>query len=159
MPSPTPTGFLDTLWGVTVVSPTDAWAVGDYFVSLDQTLIIATDEEGGDVDRLAPYYGPSSSPQQLAASGDPRQAYAQGQLDAQHLLASGINTDFVPLADVYQGGAVDQSRMFGTTPPAGHYVCRGVSRWFTAGRRRGNLEALAGHWLSIGQSRLWAADH
>jgi hypothetical protein len=35
VPSPTPTGFMDTLWGVTVVSATDAWAVGDYFVSLD----------------------------------------------------------------------------------------------------------------------------
>lgn len=33
--SPTPPGFLDTLWGVTVVSATDAWAVGDYFVSLE----------------------------------------------------------------------------------------------------------------------------
>ena len=25
-------------------------------------------------------------------------------------------SDFAPLADVYQGGAMDQSRMFGTTP-------------------------------------------
>ena len=82
----------------------------------NQTLIIATDEEGGIVDRLAPYYGPSPSPQALAATGDPQQAYAQARLDARRLLASGINTDFAPLADVYQGGAVDQSRMFGTTP-------------------------------------------
>jgi len=81
-----------------------------------QVLIIATDEEGGIVDRLAPYYGSTPSPQQLAATGDPRQAYSQGQLDAERMLASGINTDLAPLADVYQGGAVDQSRMFGTTP-------------------------------------------
>jgi len=80
----------------------------------NQALIIATDEEGGDVDRLAPYYGPS--PQMLAATGNPELAYAQAQLDAGRLLASGINTDFAPLADVSQGGAVDQSRMFGTTP-------------------------------------------
>jgi beta-N-acetylhexosaminidase len=78
--------------------------------------VVATDEEGGDVDRLAPYYGPSPSPQMLAATGDPQQVYAQAQLDARRLQASGINTDFAPLADVYQGGAVDQSRMFGTTP-------------------------------------------
>src|SRR5262249_7813578 len=65
---------------------------------------------------LAPYYGPSPSPQMLTATGDPQQAYAQAQLDAQRLLASGINTDFAPLTDVYQGGAVGQSRMFGTTP-------------------------------------------
>ena len=35
VPSPTPAGSLDILWGVNVVSPTDAWAVGDYFVSLE----------------------------------------------------------------------------------------------------------------------------
>ncbi len=34
-PSPTPAGSLDTLWGVTVVSATDVWAVGDYFISFD----------------------------------------------------------------------------------------------------------------------------
>lgn len=82
----------------------------------NQALMIATDEEGGEVDRLAPYYGPTSSPEALAATGNPRQAYAQAQLDARRLLASGINADLAPLADVYQGGAVDESRMFGTTP-------------------------------------------
>ena len=90
--------------------------VHDLQAHAKQALIIATDEEGGDVDRLAPYYGPSPSPQWLSATGDPQQAYAQAQLDARRLLASGMNTDFAPLADVYQGGAVDESRMFGTTP-------------------------------------------
>jgi beta-glucosidase-like glycosyl hydrolase len=51
-----------------------------------------------------------------AAAADPQYAYDQARLDAGRLLASGINTDFAPLADVYQGGAVDQSRMFGTIP-------------------------------------------
>jgi beta-N-acetylhexosaminidase len=82
----------------------------------NQKLLVAMDEEGGNVDRLAPYYGSTPSPQQLGASGDPQQASAQAQLDAQRLLASGINTDLAPLADVYQGGAVDESRMFGTSP-------------------------------------------
>jgi hypothetical protein len=35
VPSPSPTGSLVTLEGVTVVSATDAWAVGVYFVSLE----------------------------------------------------------------------------------------------------------------------------
>jgi hypothetical protein len=35
VPSPSPAGSLDTLWGVTVVSPANAWAVGDYFTSLE----------------------------------------------------------------------------------------------------------------------------
>ena len=84
----------------------------------NQPLLVATDQEGGLVDRLAPYYGSSHSPQALAATGDPHQAYQQAQIDAQRLLASGITVDFAPLADIYQGGAVDQSRMFGTTPDA-----------------------------------------
>jgi len=82
----------------------------------NQALLVATDEEGGNVDRLAPYYGPTPSLRATAATGDPQRAYAQAQLDAERMLASGINTDLAPLADVYQGGAVDQSRMFGTTP-------------------------------------------
>lgn len=113
-----------------------------------QALIIATDEEGGNVDRLAPYYGPSPSPQMLAATGDPQQVYAQAQLDAQRLLASGINTDFAPLADVYQGGAVDQSRMFGTTPDQ-------VSTYagaFLDGLQQNGVVGTLKHWPGIGSA-------
>ena len=78
-------------------------------------LLVATDEEGGGVDRLAPYYGASPAPAALTATGDPQQAYNQAKLDAQRLLDVGINADFAPLADVSQGGAIDASRMFGTT--------------------------------------------
>ncbi len=113
-----------------------------------QALIIATDEEGGNVDRLAPYYGPTPSPQWLAATGDPRQAYAQAQLDAQRLLASGINTDFAPLADVSQGGAVDQSRMFGTTP-AQVITYAGA---FLDGLQHNGIVGTLKHWPGIGSA-------
>src|SRR5207237_2672728 len=53
----------------------------------NQALIIATDEEGGNVDRLAPYYGPSPSAQSLSATGDPQQAYARAELAAARLPA------------------------------------------------------------------------
>jgi beta-N-acetylhexosaminidase len=114
----------------------------------NQALIVATDEEGGIVDRLAPYYGPSPSPQSLAATGDPQQAYAQAQLDAQRLLASGINTDFAPLADVYQGGAVDQSRMFGTTPDQ---VVRYAGA-FLDGLQQNGVEGTLKHWPGLGSA-------
>ncbi len=113
-----------------------------------QALIIATDEEGGTVDRLAAYYGPSPSPQMLSATGDPQQAYAQAQLDAQRLLASGINTDFAPLADVYQGGAVEQSRMFGTTP-AQVITYAGA---FLDGLQQNGVEGTLKHWPGIGSA-------
>ncbi len=78
-------------------------------------LLLATDEEGGEVDRLAPYYGPTPSPQTLAAGGNPQAVFAQAETDASRMRAVGLNVDFAPLADVYQGGGIDQSRTFGTS--------------------------------------------
>lgn len=114
----------------------------------NQPLIIATDEEGGIVDRLAPYYGPSPSPQMLAATGNPQQAYAQAQLDAQRLRAAGINTDFAPLADIYQGGAVDRSRMFGTT--VGQVTT--YAGTFLDGLQQHGIEGTLKHWPGIGSA-------
>lgn len=114
----------------------------------NQALIIATDEEGGDVDRLAPYYGHSPSPQWLAATGNPQFAYAQAQLDAQRMRAIGMNTDLAPLADVYQGGAVDQSRMFGTTP-AQVVTYAGA---FLDGLQQNGVEGTLKHWPGIGSA-------
>jgi beta-N-acetylhexosaminidase len=122
--------------------------VRDLQSNANQPLIVATDEEGGDVDRLAPYYGPSPSPQTLAATGDPRQAYSQAQLDAQRLLASGINTDFAPLADVYQGGAVGQGRMFGTTPSQ-VITYAGA---FLDGLQQNGVEGTLKHWPGLGSA-------
>jgi beta-N-acetylhexosaminidase len=114
----------------------------------NQSLIFATDEEGGIVDRLAPYYGSTPSPQQLAATGDPQQAYAQAQLDAERLRASGINTNFAPLADVYQGGAVSQSRMFGTTP---QQVITYAGAFLDGLQQNGVMGTLK-HWPGIGSA-------
>ncbi|MBA3824158.1 MAG: hypothetical protein H0X24_09720 [Ktedonobacterales bacterium] len=114
----------------------------------NQPLIVATDEEGGLVDRLAPYDGASPSPQSLAATGDPQHAYAQAQLDAQRLSAVGINTDFAPLADVYQGGAVAQSRMFGTTP-AQVVLYAGA---FLDGLQQHGIAGTLKHWPGLGAS-------
>lgn len=122
--------------------------VHDLKAHAKQALIIATDEEGGSVDRLAPYYGPSPSPQSLSATGDPQQAYAQAQLDARRLLASGINTDFAPLADVYQGGAVDESRMFGTTT---NQVITYAGAFLDGLQQEGVVGTLK-HWPGIGSA-------
>ena len=81
----------------------------------DTPLLLATDEEGGLVDRLSFYFGATPAPRQLAATGDPHQAYTQAQTDAQRMRQVGFNVDFAPLADVDQGGGIDASRTFGTT--------------------------------------------
>jgi beta-N-acetylhexosaminidase len=65
--------------------------VRDLQAHADTPLLLATDEEGGLVDRLSFYYGqtcsygPTCSPRELAATGDPQQAYAQAQTDAQRM--------------------------------------------------------------------------
>ncbi len=109
-------------------------------------LLIATDEEGGSVDRLAPYFGPSPAPADLTATGNPQQAYNQAKLDAGRLHEVGINVDFAPLADVYQGGAIDSSRMFGTTPEQ-------VTRYagaFLDGLQQNGIAGTLKHWPGIG---------
>jgi beta-N-acetylhexosaminidase len=122
--------------------------IHDLQAHANQALIVATDEEGGLVDRLAPYYGPTPSPQRLAATGSRQQVYAQAQVDAERLRESGINLDFAPLADVYQGGAVDQSRMFGTTP-AQVITYAGA---FLQGLQQHGVEGALKHWPGIGSA-------
>lgn len=79
------------------------------------SLLVGVDEEGGTVDRLAPYYGATSSARQLAATGNSQNAYAQAQTDAGRMRGLGLNVDFAPVVDVDQGGGVGSSRTFGTT--------------------------------------------
>ncbi len=120
--------------------------ISDIKAHADTPMIVATDEEGGLVDRLAPYYGPSPSPQALAATGDPQQVAAQAALDAQRLRYLGINFDFAPLADVYQGGVMDESRTFGTTPAA---VIRYAGA-FLDGLQQNGIRGTLKHWPGIG---------
>jgi beta-N-acetylhexosaminidase len=118
----------------------------DLIASSPNPMFIATDEEGGSVDRLAPYYGSSPSPASLAATGDPQRAYAQAKLAAERLKYIGINVDFAPLADVYQGGAIDRSRMFGTTTAQ-------VTRFagaFLDGLQQNGVVGTLKHWPGLG---------
>jgi beta-N-acetylhexosaminidase len=111
-------------------------------------MIIATDEEGGSVDRIAPYYGTASSPAQIVATGNPQNAYALAKLDASRLIDIGINADFAPLADVDQGGAIDPSRMFGTTPDQ-------VTQYagaFLDGLQQNGVVGTVKHWPGIGSA-------
>lgn len=120
--------------------------VSDLKAHADTPLLLATDEEGGIVDRLSFYYGPTPSPQQLAATGDPHQAYAQARTDAQRMSQIGLNVDFAPLADVYQGGAIDQSRMFGTTPDQ----VATYAGAFLDGLQQNGIAGTLKHWPGLG---------
>ncbi|GCE22015.1 glycoside hydrolase family 3 protein [Dictyobacter kobayashii] len=114
----------------------------------NQRLIVATDDEGGTVDRLAPYYGSTPSPGSLAATGNTQQVYAQARQDAQRLLANGINANFAPLVDVYQGGAIGQSRMFGSTP--GDVIKYAGA--FLDGLQQNGVQGTLKHWPGLGSA-------
>jgi beta-N-acetylhexosaminidase len=122
--------------------------VSDLKAHATTPLLLATDEEGGEVDRLSFYYGPTPSPQQLTATGDPNQAYAQARTDAQRMRQIGLNVDFAPLADVWQGGGIDQSRTFGATPDQ----VATYAGAFLDGLQQSGVVGTLKHWPGLGAS-------
>jgi beta-N-acetylhexosaminidase len=66
----------------------------------DFPLMIALDQEGGEVNRLGPFYGDAPSAASIAATGDPTNAYSQGVRDAKLMLGLGFNTNLAPVVDV-----------------------------------------------------------
>lgn len=63
-------------------------------------LAIATDQEGGTVDRLASLDGPRPAAAIIGASNDTSKAFAAGLQDAQDLSSYGINLNLAPVVDV-----------------------------------------------------------
>jgi beta-N-acetylhexosaminidase len=80
-------------------------------------LLIATDQEGGLVNRLYTFHGYLPSAQEMAATGNPQVALHQGTQAAKWLLELGINTDLAPVVDVHTvDPPILESRMFGSDP-------------------------------------------
>ena len=80
-------------------------------------LMIGTDQEGGQVNRLQTFHGDLPSAQAMAATGDPNYAFQQGQQDAKWMQELGINSDLAPVVDVHTvDPPILQDRMFGSTP-------------------------------------------
>ncbi len=80
-------------------------------------LIVATDQEGGAVNRLQSVIGLTPSAAEIGAMNNPAYAEQRGQQDAKALAQLGINLDLAPVVDVLQTSGGDiQSRSFGSTP-------------------------------------------
>ncbi|MBV9258344.1 MAG: glycoside hydrolase family 3 [Ktedonobacteraceae bacterium] len=80
-------------------------------------LLIATDQEGGLVNRLYSFHGSLPSAQEMAATGNPNTALQQGAQAAQWLQQLGINADLAPVVDVHTvDPPILESRMFGSDP-------------------------------------------
>ena len=82
-------------------------------------LLIGTDEEGGQVNRLDFLHGPVPSAAQMAATGNPQYAFNQGVQLAKWMAQLGINSDLAPVVDVHTvDPPILQDRLFGSTPQA-----------------------------------------
>jgi len=80
-------------------------------------LLIATDQEGGLVNRLFTFHGALPSAAEMAATGNSQTALAQGTQAAKWLTELGINADLAPVVDVQTvNPPVLVTRMFGQDP-------------------------------------------
>lgn len=82
-------------------------------------LLIGTDQEGGQVNRLQVFHGYLPSAAEMAATGKPQYVHDQGAQAAQWMTQLGINSDLAPVVDVHTvDPPILQDRMFGKTPQA-----------------------------------------
>lgn len=82
-------------------------------------LLLGTDQEGGEVNRLLTFHGPLPSAEAMAATGNPQNAFNQGVQAAKWMVELGMNADLAPVVDVHTvNPPILQTRMFGNTPQA-----------------------------------------
>jgi beta-N-acetylhexosaminidase len=111
-------------------------------------LLIAIDQEGGSVKRLAG--APTLAPSEMRS---PAVAEAQGLATARNLRTAAVNVDFAPVLDVGHGGFI-APRTFGSTPAT--VAARGAA--FAAGLAHGSVLATAKHFPGLGYARLNTDD-
>ncbi|HLG76566.1 MAG TPA: glycoside hydrolase family 3 N-terminal domain-containing protein [Ktedonobacteraceae bacterium] len=79
-------------------------------------LLMAIDQEGGQVTKLSSFFGPVPSAAQMAQSGDPNSVLAQGKQNAQWMAQVGINVDLAPVVDVGPVTHLLEDRQFSDNP-------------------------------------------
>jgi beta-N-acetylhexosaminidase len=119
-------------------------------------LLIATDQEGGEVKRL-PHGPPGLSPPQIAATGSTGTAFDEGRATGVYLKRLGINMDLAPVLDVptFPGAFIwRQGRAFSFSAPA-------VSRYasaFALGIQSAQAAATAKHFPGVGSAAVDTDD-
>jgi beta-N-acetylhexosaminidase len=109
-------------------------------------LLLMVDQEGGSVQRLPG--APSRSAPEMAATGRPSVALAEGRATAATLRAAGMNVDLAPVVDVVRPESAlhSEGRGFG-------FSAASASRFgaaFTRGLRAGGVAATAKHFPGFG---------
>jgi beta-N-acetylhexosaminidase len=111
-------------------------------------LLIATDQEGGAVNRLQTLEGDTPSAAMIGASNNPLLAQQRGAADAQALAQLGVNLNLAPVADVLMTSGGDiQSRAFGSTPAA---VTTMAGAYLTGLQQSGQVAGTLKHFPGLG---------
>lgn len=111
-------------------------------------LLVAIDQEGGEVKRL-PEGPPDRAPAELSAPGDERAARDEGRRTGRYLIRLGINVDLAPVLDVpTSSSSFIASRAFGTDPR----VVAGNGSAFADGLAEGGAIATAKHFPGLGRA-------
>jgi beta-N-acetylhexosaminidase len=110
-------------------------------------LLVATDQEGGEVKRF-PTLPPVTPPVELGAAGEAAAA-AEGRDTGRALRQLGVNTDLAPVLDVPAvSGAFMAGRSFGAEPAT--VVAAGVG--FASGLEEAGVAATAKHFPGLGRA-------
>jgi beta-N-acetylhexosaminidase len=115
-------------------------------------LLIAVDQEGGQVKRL-PNGPPSLSPPQIARTGSTAIAASQGRATGSYLKGLGINMDLAPVLDVptFPGAFIwTQGRAFSFTPS----VVAEFATPFALGLQDRGVAATAKHFPGVGSAAI-----
>ncbi len=113
-------------------------------------LLIATDQEGGQVKRFASG-PPFMSPPQMASDGSVGGAYREGQLTGSYLKARGVNWDLAPVADVPTSPNTfiwQQGRAFSFRPA----TVAAYADAFARGIQSAGIAATAKHFPGVGSA-------
>ena len=127
---------------------------GDGLARLQQDsplpLLVAIDEEGGRVSRIAPYAGPMPSARVMAATMSPEEVRSAARSRGEFLRGMGVTVDFAPSVDVSDqpDGAVIGDRSFSPDPAR---VAR-YARAFAAGLLDAGVTPVFKHFPGHGRS-------
>jgi beta-N-acetylhexosaminidase len=112
-------------------------------------LIVAIDQEGGLVKRLAG--APQRSASELGRTGDARLARREGRATARNLRGVGVNVNFAPVLDVGRRGGSIRSLRRSYSGRAGGVVKMGGA--FAAGLTGGGVAPTGKHFPGLGAAR------
>jgi beta-N-acetylhexosaminidase len=113
-------------------------------------LIVAIDQEGGLVKRLAG--APALSAAQMGARDDPAVARAQGLGAARNISGVGVNVDLAPVLDVGRPGSIMRRQQRSFSGDAARVARIGGA--FAAGLAQGHVAATGKHFPGLGAATL-----